>query len=414
MRGTIFIVILMLLGSIAAGQVSVGNGIAQLSMGDADAAAVTLYTLSRQTPKDAEVQYWLGRAYYAQRFYALAAKSLGEAYRHNAGDHDVSLWYARALRNAGRVADEVPVVNNLHRHYPADTAVLQEYISALALTGDAAGVNAHIDELARTMQSADERSRLDTWRQTLLRQAAARAAQEPPRDIRTERYTLKYAPESTVAPQVVGEIDRACRQIEDTFGVRLADFRVLLFADGTAFNAYARSLLPDMREFHSNALTLQGVLVVYLPDGQWAIEGARAEIISALRHELAHLAVNQRSHGDGVPLWLNEGLACYYGGMGGMSGMERRALPAAPMGPRALDQAFLAGSLECQQDAYTQALAMATVLVNRLGNAGVRQLLDELGSGKPLPLAYEPLAKEPLPTFLTNWPARYTTLTAEM
>ncbi|MHB9023387.1 MAG: peptidase MA family metallohydrolase [Armatimonadota bacterium] len=407
MRCFVYIFILLLLPtccSLAAAQGSVGNGIAQLSMGDADAAAVTLYPLYQQNPKNAEVQYWLGRAYYSQRFYSLAAQRLGEAARRNGGNRDVALWHARALRNAGCFTEAAKVAAGLYKLYPAETSVLEEYITALALCGDAAGVNAHYDALARTMRTAEERNRLDAWRQTLLQQAAARAAKEPPRAYRTERYSLIYAAESTIAADVVKEIDRAVQQIEDTFGVRLNDFRVLLFSDSNAFNAYARSLLPDMRELHTNALTLQGVLILSLPNAQWGIEGIRAEYISTIRHEIAHLAIGQRSRGDGVPLWLNEGLACYFGGMGGMT---RRALPKTPLSLRELDQAFLTGSRERQEDAYAQALAMGTVLVNRLNTAGIRQLLDQLGAGVPLPLAYEPLGKEPLTAFVASWPERY-------
>ncbi len=107
-----------------------------------------------------------------------------------------------------------------------------------------------------------------------------------------------------------------------------------------------------------------------------------------MRHEMVHLALYQHTEGESFPTWLNEGMACYFGGWGGMQAGQ---IPAKPMNLNDLDVAFLHADLNGQEQAYAQAHAMVTVLAHQFGTARLLFYLDKVVDGVPVGTAYEQL-----------------------
>lgn len=371
-----------------------GEGIALVGRGQYAEAVQTLRPLEAELGADSVLQYWLGRAYYGQRNYRLAAEHLGRAAERDAANYDACAWHARALRQSGNYPAALQAYAAYTARFPDDDRLLVEYASTLALAGDLPGARALLGRLIARRPGADAL-------RLIVDALATQERLEPPLTLKSNHFTLQYTPAERARDRVFAAVEEARRRVSEATGIEVRDFRVLLFADGESYLRYARVLLPDARNLHAVAFSAPGLLVMCSPD-DWP-NGRRddATVGNILRHELAHLAILQRGRGEGLPLWLNEGLACHFGGWGG----QRHGLPpATPMDLRRLDSALLGRD---STPAYAQAHAMATVLAAHLGTPGLLTLLDHLAAGVPLPAAYAQLAGEPFDVFLKEWPARY-------
>lgn len=373
---------------------ALGEGITFVGRGQYAEAVQALQPLEDELGGDSVLQYWLGRAFYGQRNYRLAAEHLGQAAERDATNYEACAWHARALRQAGEYPAALQAYADYTARFPNDDRLLVEYASTLALAGDLPSARALLGELiARRPESNALRLIVDAL--------ATQERLEPPLTIQAKEFTLQYTPAERVRNRVFTAIEEARCRVSEATGIEVHGFRVLLFADGDSYVRYARVLLPDARDLHAVAFSAPGLLVLCSPDAWPASQRDDKTVGNILRHEMAHLAILQRGHGEGLPLWLNEGLACHFGGWGGQ---RQGSPPAMPMDLRKLDSAFLGRD---STPAYAQADAMATVIAGRLNGPALLALLDQLANGVPLPTAYAQLAGEPFEVFLREWPARY-------
>jgi len=390
------VAIFMLLpaGLRAADPRELGDGIVLVSRGQYAEAVQMLQPLAAEMGADSVLQYWLGRAYYGQCNYRLAAGCLGLAAERDTTNYDYCSWHARALRQAGDYPAALRTYADYTARFPADDRLLVEYAATRALAGDPAGARAMLGEfIARRPGS-------DALRQ-LVDALTVQERLEPPLVRAAPNFTLHFTPAERAADRIFAAVEEARRQVSAATGIEVSGFRVLLFADGDSYVRYARVLLPEGRALHAVAFSSPGLLVLCTPD-EWPREQRSEKMVgNILRHEMAHLAIAQRGHAEGVPLWLNEGLACHFGGWGGL----REGLPSArPMSLTELERALLGRD---STPAYAQAHAMAVVMAARLGLPNLLTLLDRLAAGTPLPTAYAELAGEPFETLLKEWPQRY-------
>jgi tetratricopeptide (TPR) repeat protein len=382
------------------------DGMRQIARGEYDAAVLTLYPLAQAQPEDARCQYWLGRAYYGQRFYGLAADRLGEAVNRDARDRDACYWYARALRIGGRVDDAMTVLPVFLQRFPTDSGLVTEYASACMMAGRSADAMAALNTITARDSSPTMRNYVEDWKRVLNGYTRATAV-EPKGARKTLHFELRCDASSWMVRELQEEIAAHRAEISTAFGVEMRGFRVIAFLSKAAYEAYARAHRGEDAAPTARAYSLGNTLVLRLPEDWPEKDAAQGALSALLRHEMAHLAINLRTRGQGVPLWLHEALACHYGGT---AGFATGRIPEKPLAPRELDAAFQSHTISRQETAYAQAHAMAAVLLHALNQEKRLQLLDALADGLPLATAYQNAAGEPLETFLAEWPKRYAAL----
>ena len=113
-----------------------------------------------------------------------------------------------------------------------------------------------------------------------------------------------------------------------------------------------------------------------------------AEFDRVLTHELTHAMLKSMASRN-LPAWLNEGLAMYFEGRD--TAMSERRLAAAKLFvPLAVLQTSFARLNTAQAVVAYEESAFATrALVDRIGPAGVGQLLQDLGAGQTVDQAIE-------------------------
>lgn len=123
--------------------------------------------------------------------------------------------------------------------------------------------------------------------------------------------------DATLAAQAVGELESLrifFRQSQPAFATTAARLRIVAFSSEWEFDEFRTNT-------HSPAYFAGG------PDQPTIVLGRLAkETLPALRHEFVHYAL--RSTGPALPLWLEEGLAEYYGGVGAQRAARRSRLLA--------------------------------------------------------------------------------------
>ena len=125
------------------------EGIALVGAGDYAGAVAKLAPLVPDNPKDSVLQFWLGRAYYGQHAYKLAAEHLAVAASRDGRNRDIAEWYGQALRAAGRLQLALDVYADYRERFPDDATLLGDYAATQALAGDYAGARASFQELAK-------------------------------------------------------------------------------------------------------------------------------------------------------------------------------------------------------------------------------------------------------------------------
>jgi len=113
-----------------------------------------------------------------------------------------------------------------------------------------------------------------------------------------------------------------------------------------------------------------------------------AEFDRVLTHELTHAMLKSIASRN-LPAWLNEGLAMYFEGRD-TAVSERRLAAARLFVPLAVLQTSFARLNTAQAViAYEESAFATRALVDRVGSAGVGQLLQDLGAGQTLDQAIE-------------------------
>ncbi len=395
-------IVVLTVGAFAADPPALSTGITSVASGDYAGAVLALQPLEAEYADDAVLQYWLGRAYYGQRLFRLAARHLGLAAERDSRNEEVCRWYARALRQSGQLSESLAAYAAYLPRFPQNNGLLIEYASTRAQAGDYRGARESLHFLLTRDSSPAVREQVGAWMR-LLDGLPEHGKLDPPLQRRLAEFTLCYAPGETATETVAAEVERARKAMSEVIGIRVSGFRVLLFRTWNAYAREARILLPEMKELHAAAFSQPGLLVLWSPTDWPRSASGNGQLGAIIRHEMIHLAIAQRTQGQGIPDWLNEGLACYFGGW---DGLHREQIPTPPLTLRELDRAFSMGDSDSVTHAYAQSYAMAQVLVHRLGVAEILKLLDLLASGTPLQSAYPQVAGESLETFLTAWPQR--------
>jgi len=109
-------------------------------------------------------------------------------------------------------------------------------------------------------------------------------------------------------------IESTITRTKDGTGIPLHGFRVLLFPTWESYKRYAMVFLPGSMDFHAAAFTLPGLLVLWSPSDWLQRPTVAGEFTAIIHHEMVHLALYQHTGGESFPTWLNEGMACYFGG----------------------------------------------------------------------------------------------------
>jgi len=393
-------IVCLLAARITAEPRALSEGITLVGAGNYTAAILALQPLAEESRGDSVLQYWLGRAYYGQRNYRIAAQHLAVAADHDTGNEDACYWHARALRMAGDYPAALAAYTAYAARFRHNDNFLIETVYVHALSNDLRGAQKIIDQLwARTPPA--QRGRIDNLRR-LLEAAAAQEYLEPPLARRTDHFTLCYTPIETMTTPVLELVEDARAQISQLTGMPVSGFRVLLFADRDAYMRYASILLPDHYTLHAVAFSSPGLLTMYSP-AEWPRDRRDADTMrQIITHEIAHLAILQRTRGEGMPLWLHEGMACYFSGWGGMQTGE---IPARPMTLARLERSFILGGADTTP-AYAQAHGMVSAMARQLAAPGLFKLIDLLADGVPLPIAYHQLCDESWNDFMAQWTQR--------
>lgn len=141
-------------------------------------------------------------------------------------------------------------------------------------------------------------------------------------------------------------------------------------------------------------------------NGEAVLSGGRPALF---RHELAHIAIHQRS-GEDIPPWLDEGLATLAAGPDFDS---ERAIALSLLGrdPAALrifsdDRPWIDHNAALDGHGYAVAAEAARLLRDRVGASGVAALLDRMGEGVAAERALEDALGEPLDRFVALLPER--------
>ena len=153
----------------------------------------------------------------------------------------------------------------------------------------------------------------------LLLHSQAAAAERKWIRVSTSSLELLTSGDASVAEQAVGELESLrifFRQSQPTFATTAARLRIVAFSSEWEFDEFRANL-------HSPAYFAGG------PDQPTIVLGRLSKnTLPSLRHEYVHYAL--ASAGLTLPLWLEEGLAEYYGGVSAGRAARRSRLLAGP------------------------------------------------------------------------------------
>jgi hypothetical protein len=141
-------------------------------------------------------------------------------------------------------------------------------------------------------------------------------------------------------------------------------------------------------------------------NGEAVLSGGRPALF---RHELAHVAIHQRS-GEAVPPWLDEGLATLAAGSD-FDGERAVALSLLARDPAALriltdDRPWIDHNAALDGHGYAVAAEAARLVRGQAGDSGVATLLDRMGAGIAPQRAIEDALGEPFARFVAQLPER--------
>jgi tetratricopeptide (TPR) repeat protein len=395
----LFLALLLVRGVAADDLRTLSDGITLVSSGEYDAALLLLYPLAQDHKEDAVYQFWLGRAYYGQRFYLLAARSLGEAVNRDAGNRDACLWYMRALRSANRLREAREVAPLFLNRFPDDITIVTEFAIICQMVGESSAGSSAFTKLVERDPAPETRAYVEELQKSLS-SYTTKLPTEPPNQKITPTFELRYSCSTFLMKQLLQEIERVRDLTSDTFHMDVTGFRVLAYTDWPTYIGAGSLMTPDGGPPPSTAFSFNNVLVLRVPDRWPDDKGACDDLSRLFCHEFAHIALYQRTAGQGIPLWMNEGLACYYGGTAGVATGQ---LPDKLYSVRQLDQLFQYGKGEKKALAYAQAYVMGTALAKHLGPSRLLKFIDQLANGVPLSTAYKAITSESWDDFLANW-----------
>jgi tetratricopeptide (TPR) repeat protein len=181
------------------------------------------------------------------------------------------------------------------------------------------------------------------------------------------------------------------------------------FSVGRKFDFYPSAQIPvvlyDSEEFHDITMAPSWMGALY--DGRIKLpvhgleKGSHPLLDRSVRHEYAHAVVGELTRGN-CPVWLNEGLAMW--AEESLDGERLDWAEAALGGREPFPLDTLRGSFskippERVPVAYAQSYLAVRHLLRDFGPGDVRDLLNALGAGTPLPQAFEAVFARSLADF---------------
>jgi tetratricopeptide (TPR) repeat protein len=270
---------------------------------------------------------------------------------------------------------------------PAIYRVLGDIYYAMNQLDDAIASWEHYDQLG----GQDRRTR------EMLERARREAALSPEqRVLRTERFTIYYAPaipESHVET-IAASLKEKYRQESAYFGVDLPDTQVVILYAGRAY--FSLVSVPDW---------VSGVFDGKIRVAVDPYAPLPAALFPILAHELAHAFVRHVS-ADRAPGWLHEGIAQWWEGRR----MHRREIRKAVEGHAyALSQ--MEGNLARKttvasaRAAYAEALGLTEYIIFHHGTRAPACIVSDLGRGMSVEQALQRETGLEPETLLARWRA---------
>ena len=256
-------------------------------------------------------------------------KCLEVAANADSGNRDACLWYARALRAAARGKRRRRRMRCWSSAIPDDAVVLAEYGAAQALAGDYTGARATFAHLLALNPSVEDRRAIAAWNKA-LDGLSTRDQLEPTARLRTGQFELCYDENDGAMGRCAGCSNTPSRARKTSPASSCTAFACCSSPPGRPTQRYATVFLPGGTALHAAAFTLPGVLVLWSPSDWPQKSTVQDEFTAILRHEMVHLALYQHTGGESFPTWLNEGIACYFGGWGGMQSRPDPRQTACP------------------------------------------------------------------------------------
>ncbi len=276
-----------------------------IDKGDYTAASVEV---SANNDENFPKKYWSGRIQYGFKKYAAAAELFENSSNTDENGKNILLWWARALRNSGALNKALTVYEMAYKEDTKNQMLIGEYASVKALTGDYAAAN----DLFSLITNQDIINKAERWRE-LLKPLVNSIKLEPLKLHCIDGMLICSNDEKEIVNLEKIAI-RSKNDVEKTMGIQLPSFRLLVFASRESFLKYSDTVHNKNRAVSSPSFTLPGVIAIWNPSNWDTPPQNDTEVPGIIRHEMVHLAISAITHGENIPLWLNEGLACKYGG----------------------------------------------------------------------------------------------------
>ncbi len=213
-------------------------------------------------------------------------------------------------------------------------------------------------------------------------------------------------PGSDAAAVAVG-VDRSVERIEALFGRTYSTRpRVLVFGSALSFATGAKDLFgysPETANFVASTyggIFDRGTLTIAV---NWGAAGS-SRMNAAIAHELSHLMIHDITGTNGLPAWLDEGLATVMeqeapGAFTWNAGEELIGRAVAASGAISLAQLesgadFHSAYAWLDRPLYAFAADAVRVMRERIGWDGVRSVLASVGRGQSFADAYRVVAGE--------------------
>jgi hypothetical protein len=203
------------------------------------------------------------------------------------------------------------------------------------------------------------------------------AAAQPP-------GTRVTAPDLALAREVERVVAEAAPRLEALTGARLG--RVTIRVAGSE-GVYRQWMESRGAPLWSAGVAIPGEDLILLRSPKQL--GRPGDFPFLVIHELTHLYLRQALGGRSPPLWLEEGIAMYAAGAGGVglaSAMTRAVLSQGLAPLESLSRRFPAGGGQAGL-AYAQSYYLISHLLNTYGEEAPARILDHLAQGRELTTA---------------------------
>jgi len=326
----------------------------------------------------------------------------------------------KAFKKAATLDAKNPVIqlNLAHAYWEQrDPAMNQDYLEQLiaiapqepfphAALADWLQERGRLDEAARHLDQAAERSADDPSTQSYLRTVTAKVKRTDQQENRLisrdgTHFTVKYDGDADQDSWtiVLDILEEAYRDVGQTFGHFTSKPVVVVlhpnanFQANTGSPAWADGLFdPVLGRIH---LPTQGALT----DRAWLKRVLRHEFVHALLHD------QQGINHNALPTWLNEGLAMQLSSdhWPDIEQLRRHELSVIPL--TALEGSWGELSSAAASVAYLEADSATRYLIHRYGMHEVQQLLNRLKKKQSLPAAIQAQLSLSYDQFQSRWMA---------